>query len=1036
VFHQSRHCEQSLSAMPLAQYTNGMLHHGDDPSCLLSTDSMSAVPSEQQICNGYGNGNSAPLGYTSASTSGHMGNSMEATTERRTHMIGLEQERHAPMQHNSPLGSNSQVGPCSASSLSPHAPPLGPWTPAAWAAAAQEDPSLAPTRTNATTATAPPTLESFPPPATESSFTFGTAFDDDDDEDSFHDLDAVMALVASCDSNERRSIGNIGSTRIAAPLPQQSFSNGPSMSTTAAISAERQLDTNSSTGDVSPLPRNFASTTAVSFLAAEEATVLETTTSMYAAQWQQNELDSRLAAQLREEDDLLLTMKLSAYEGNGGNRNHCRRPHEGVDQQATVVAIAEDYPFHRSRLAAAADGDSLSGSATTAHAEWIGQDYSTPTVASTAATAAAAESSHTTATANASRLSNHRFPLSHPSTSTGDTAAAAAIVDDEDEAREATVIDSAPLEKQDEASVAFFTEEAQVLVDDSTIESHNRNTRDHADDDEEHDSDLDRKPAARPTASRSSGRSDATHSGRRRANLHAEVLAIQEQRDIHPAEYTFDRAFQAELVGTDYSYTVAVPSSSQTSSAVADRAAVIPRRRSHDAIHGSAPHSSASPLNTPPEALAFVASSVDDNLATAPISTVASIVRDDDMELESDFLEENGPIEEAQVFVSDDGDSSYLDQKPAASNNPSGRRHHSRSASRNALPMIQEQEADVIPEYEGGNHLPLETEPRLRYMSAHESTESIRAELSSDQDSWEVPTTVARVFSDVGGEPSEASHSPRLVRGPHTAGEAILSAFPSIEHNYTQTTSDSDHVDIVEIQEEADIHPADLSLSDLRETNAEFVGSASSIMGTVNIEGDVTTATVVIDTTLATEANWFTSEAEASTGRETETITAAPVVATTWSTDAGSQPYSEVLSDQGSGTVATVATAFLDPQETNVHSEAAAFVKPPLPQKASPFSDVDDSSAAYSTVDRGVQAASAEPGYIFANATPILQSFEGSARESSNTTVDSESNHTSASQRSGLASANIQMVRTRATKTDTVAITNTLWFNAGSYREL
>jgi hypothetical protein len=550
-------------------------------------------------------------------------------------------------------------------------------------------------------------------------------------------------------------------------------------------------------------------------------------------------------------------------------------------------------------------------------------------------------------------------------------------------------------------------------VDDSAMDSHNRNTRDH-DEDDEHDSDLDRKPAARPTASRSSGRSEATHSGRRRANLQAEILAIQEQRDIHPAEYTFDRAFQAELVGTDYSYTVAVPSSSQTSSAVADRAAVVPQRRNHD-VHGPGPLSTASVVNTPPEALAFVASSVDGNLTTAPISTVASVVRDDEMELESDFLEQNGPIEEAQVFVSDDGDSSYLYQNPAAANYSSSRRHHSRSASRNSLPMIQEQEAEVVPEYEEGiNHLPFETDPRLRYTSAREATASIRADLSSDQDSWKIPTTEARVSSDAVGEPSV--YSPTVVTEMYTAGDAVLNVFPSADHNDNQATSDSDHVDIVEIQEEADIHPADLSLSDLRETNAVFVGSVSS-MDTLNIEEDVTTAAAVVETPLATEANLIISDAEANTGRESETITAAPVVATTWSADGRTQSYSETHSDQGSATVATVATAFLDPQETNVSSEAEGFVKPPLPQKPSPFSDVDDSSAAYSAIDRGVQAASTEPRDIFANATPILQSFDGSVRESSNTTIDSESNHTSVSQRSGLASANIQMVRaTRAPK--------------------
>jgi hypothetical protein len=212
---------------------------------------------------------------------------------------------------------------------------------------------------------------------------------------------------------------------------------------------------------------------------------------------------------LAEEDDALIALKRAAYYGgyDSGGVSAFDLP----EQQAAEATVVECYDVHPSEFVH-----------NSVQAEFIGQDYSansSPPVAA-AATAAA-------------RIDN-----------------VYEVTDEmEEEATEATVIESGPIEKATaEAWSSTIAEEARVLEEDtSNVEI----------------VDLDSKPPAvdSATAWGSSQESD----GVAFADEEAEVIGITEE--IHPSE-SLENAAQAELIGSDFNCAIAVPSDRRQDSSV------------------------------------------------------------------------------------------------------------------------------------------------------------------------------------------------------------------------------------------------------------------------------------------------------------------------------------------------------------------------------------------------------------------------------------------------------------------------------------
>jgi hypothetical protein len=292
-----------------------------------------------------------------------------------------------------------------------------------------------------------------------------------------------------------------------------------------------------------PLPRHYATWQSP---ATEEATVLDTQPEATYARLpsarpnhrQQIEEDARLAASLREDEELLLAMKLSAYQGGGGSRCYSnlssQRRSSGVTSNSHAVHLGDA----REPEATVVEISHRSTGGAAAHAEWIG-----PSSASA-------------------------IPMMNgPSSSVA--AAAATYLNEDDEACEATVIDSAPMEKQDDF-LDYLSGEAQILVDQSDVA-------------DAYIPDDDRKPAAVRYGARSSledGNLRPPHPSpyvhtninhqstsipgvfehRYSSSLQSifeqnvgEVLSIQDERDLHPELRSGGaQDSQAELVGLDH----------------------------------------------------------------------------------------------------------------------------------------------------------------------------------------------------------------------------------------------------------------------------------------------------------------------------------------------------------------------------------------------------------------------------------------------------------------------------------------------------
>lgn len=764
---------------------------------------------------------------------------------------------------------------------------------------------------------------------------FRRAYDheNDDDEDSYHDLDAVMALVTASESNWNDDSRRIMSAN--SQLPPEPQSKRTTLSTTNEESKEEISDAlrmSPSPLRHPPLPRYFASSAAV-VAASEEAIVLETTTSPQVARRQQFNDDERLAESLKEEDDLLLAMKLSAYEGRGDTLGAIPTWQYGEvnqalhHQEATVVAIADHY--YNVQFSSSADSRQRHNAAgTTATAEWIGQDFSSNPIVTSEAHASA-------------QLCGQPLAEDEDLGNNGS---------DDGITREATVIDSAPLEKQDDVPLGY-TEEARVLVDSQDADSSN-------------DADLDRKPAALPRTSRH--RNSSSRDGTDVGNLEAEVVAVQERGEVHPAEYTLEQTFQAEFVGTNSSFTVAVPSTSQTSSAVADTAAVIPNLR-HTQITSTAVG--------PPQAIASISTStenamVTDSVADVVTENVINIIPDDSM------------IEEALVFVSDDGDVIASDRKPPPKESLN-RQRDTRSSSRSSLPSIAEQDNELA--FHQNNSLPVAPfRHDARVLSDAELSWFDGEHVSADEHEFHHRTQNGTLLDNnhwaceqesfaahaVGISEANCTNESILPEHEISLAEPSFSAATVVHNDSAALMGSIAHADIVGIQQDEDIHPADLEGIFQQSASADFVGEAC--YPAEEILTDPACTLVGVSSVALPEA-----------------ATISPIHNTFFD-----QTSSERKDNQ---TVPIVASAFLDPHQpfTSEANDNEEF---------SP-DDIDSfESSSYSVRGTITNTTIQQPVD-----TQINIPRESTLRETSNTTVDSESNHTSSTQRS-IASANIQMV--------------------------
>jgi hypothetical protein len=333
---------------------------------------------------------------------------------------------------------------------------------------------------------------------------------------------------------------------------------------------------------------------------------------------QQEEYDAQFAEYLGEEEDRLLALKLSeAYEGSN-------RDDDDDEEAATAATVVHANPSYDISAVPSAGLQQQEGTVVeiqqivervisteyvqhndeeTIHAQWIGhEEYSNLIPASSQVNTDVAQNT---------------VPEIAPTI--------AAVVHQDDSAQEATVIDSAPIEKQQHT----FTEEAQVLPEQ-----------------QETPSILDRKP---PSSSRNSPRRSRR---RRERNVEAEITSMQETEDIHPLERTDDGA-QAELVGTVDSYTVAVPPISQTTAAAAESVEIAP-------TEGANTTSVSVPTPIAPEAQAIVATTRDESGEEDEVA-IASAIMDDRI-----IHSQGGPLtEHAEVLLEHEVESE-MDQKPAA----------------------------------------------------------------------------------------------------------------------------------------------------------------------------------------------------------------------------------------------------------------------------------------------------------------------------------------------------------------------------------
>jgi hypothetical protein len=218
---------------------------------------------------------------------------------------------------------------------------------------------------------------------------------------------------------------------------------------------------------------------------------------------------------LAEEDDALSALKRAAYYGGyeGGGVSVFDLP----EQQAAEATVVECYDVHPSEFVH-----------NSVQAEFIGQHYSSTN---------SAESPPVTAAATTTASIDNVYEVTDEM---------------EEEATEATVIESGPIEKATaEAWSSTVAEEARVLEEDtSNVEI----------------VDLDSKPPAvdSATAWGSSHESDSVAF----ADEEAEVIGITEE--IHPSE-SLENAAHAELIGSDFNCAIAVPSGGlQESSVVGD----------------------------------------------------------------------------------------------------------------------------------------------------------------------------------------------------------------------------------------------------------------------------------------------------------------------------------------------------------------------------------------------------------------------------------------------------------------------------------
>ena len=446
--------------------------------------------------------------------------------------------------------------------------------------------------------------------------------------------------------------------------------------------------------------------------------------------------------------------------------------------------------------------------------------------------------------------------------------AAVAVVnndDDDDEydnTQEAMVIDSAPLEKEDQDS--FFTEEAQVLLEDESNGA-------------EQDTEEDRKPAAREGSTR------------RRRSGHGEealVLGVQEREDIHPSEFDAVEAEDAELVRTDYSYTVAVPSTSQVATA---------------AESASVTTTSTTPRGpSAPEAMAVVAPNRSGENGSTTTLTASAV--NDRADLAQDSSMDDSLAEEAQVLLEtelENTTASLLDRKPAAVENNEdenfgvGIPRRSPLVARD-LSAIAEQEGEVVGIQEDQDIHPEIRAENQRCDSEAEflgpdSSGNIAASNAVSEQHTVAETTSATELASVAAHARRESHISS--RAPQAAavldlagGEEFPSATTSIANADRARASpptdprqvaaavDRDHfsedaagrqAEVVSIQEVQDAHPAETAHRRPSGVDAELVGTVHAASATLvsgagdsnsssSVMAELSTARQVIDSQPAT----------------------------------------------------------------------------------------------------------------------------------------------------------------------------------------
>ena len=211
-----------------------------------------------------------------------------------------------------------------------------------------------------------------------------------------------------------------------------------------------------------------------------------------------------------QECDDLIALKRAAY--NGGYEDGGVSVFDLPEQQAAEATVVECYDEHPSEFAH-----------NSVQAEFIGQDYSvnsSPPVAAAATTSASIDNVYE-------------------------------VTDEmEEEATEATVIESGPIEKATaEAWSSIVAEEARVLEGDTSIVEI---------------VDLDSKPPAVDSAT--AWGSSQENDGVAFADEQAEVIEIT--NEIHPSE-SYDNTPRAEFIGSESNYAIAVASDGRQESSVA-----------------------------------------------------------------------------------------------------------------------------------------------------------------------------------------------------------------------------------------------------------------------------------------------------------------------------------------------------------------------------------------------------------------------------------------------------------------------------------